>query len=233
MRTAGSDGRTGGSPPAPLNPSKRRPGTGRVCLRGAVSRSRRPGARPPRAPARSARGRPGSSRGGGTRIGSPITTRTCARRGSHVPGRSPSAAPTIATGTSGAPVASAMRAAPRCHGRSGDPSTVPWGKKTTLSPAAIACAAAATAADVAPPALDLDRAEGVHQPTRPHGSPRAPPWRGTAAGGRSRRRRRTDRRASRGWRPRSPRPGAGGRSPRRGGARRRAGAAGRSARRSR
>ena len=35
--------------------------------------------------------------------------------------------------------------APRCHGRSGDPSTVPWGKKTTLSPAAIACAAAATA----------------------------------------------------------------------------------------
>ena len=87
-----------------------------------LSRRCAPAARRLRAPARSARGTAGIVTGdGGTRIGSPITTRTCARRGSRVPGRSPSAAPTIATGTSGAPVASARRAAPRCHGRSTRP----------------------------------------------------------------------------------------------------------------
>ena len=162
FRTAGSDGRVGGSP-FPANESKRRPGTSRVCLSGLVSRAsavRRSTA------ARSARRE--LSRSGDR-------DRLQARRGSarrSRPARAPAAGatcpaaarsphPTIATGTSGAPVVSARRAAPRCHGRSGPPSTVPWGKITTMSPASTARAAASTAATSPRSPGDGNRAEAL------------------------------------------------------------------------
>ena len=103
-----------------------------------------------------------------TTIGEPITTFTRARRGSRVPGRRTASAPMIATGRSGAPVVSARRAAPRCHGRSGGPSTVPCGKIATAAACSSACAAAATA-----PTSPRRRSTGI-PPRRSSAQPTTP-----------------------------------------------------------
>ena len=147
FRTAGSDGRSGSSPLVEGFPSA----SGHGSSVPAAARASRHASR--RARSTAARIRAVSSRVAGivgearsTTIGSPTTTRTRASRGSRVPGRRARTLPTIATGTSGAPVVSASRAAPRCHGRSAEPSTVPWGKIATAAPASRARATAATAA---------------------------------------------------------------------------------------
>ena len=147
LRTAGSDGPLGELAAREGFPSASRHGSSVPAERpGEPNASRRGVSTAVRIRAVSSRvaGIVGDARS--TTIGSPTTTRTRARRGSRVPGRRASDAPTIATGTIGAPVVSATRAAPRCHGRSAEPSTVPWGKIATASPASRARATAATAA---------------------------------------------------------------------------------------
>ena len=99
-----------------------------------------------------------------TTIGEPITTFTRARRGSRVPGRRTASAPMIATGRSGAPVVSARRAAPRCHGRFGGPSTVPCGKIATAAAALERLRDGRDCADVATAPVDRDPAEPVEDP---------------------------------------------------------------------
>ena len=80
-----------------------------------------------------------------------------------MPGLSTFAAPTIATGRSGAPVVSARRAAPRCHGRSAGPSTVPCGKTTTAAPLGQCPAGGRDRRQVAAGALDGDPTEFVEE----------------------------------------------------------------------
>ena len=98
-----------------------------------------------------------------TTIGDPITTLTRARRGTRVRGRRTSAAPTIATGTIGAPVVKARRAAPRCQGRSAGPSTVPCGKIATARAVLERPGGARDRIQVAAPPFDGNAAERVEQ----------------------------------------------------------------------
>ena len=81
-----------------------------------------------------------------------------ARRGRA---RAPAVEPTIRTGTSGTPVASARRAAPRVQA---PPRIVPCGKIATDSPARRSSSARSIATWPSRPRVDRDPAERVHQP---------------------------------------------------------------------
>ena len=87
-----------------------------------------------------------------TSISSPTTIVTRVRSGR---GR----VPVIRTGTSGAPVTSASRAAPRCQRRGRCGFDVPCGKIPSTSPRASSSAARPTRGAVAAAALDRERAE--------------------------------------------------------------------------
>ena len=129
FRTAGSAGRR----VLCSNASHRRPGTCRVCLGGAAGARRE---RLDRRRTRAVRSRAAAivAFAGSTRIGSPTTTRTRARRGRRVPGRSARSAPTILTGTIGAPGGEREPGAPRCHGRPPPRAPSPGGRSRPRRP---------------------------------------------------------------------------------------------------
>ena len=175
FRTAGSAGRSGGSA---VSAPKRRPGICLECLprgqpgsdasrdRARALRCRAP--RPPPAAGPSARAR--------ARPSAPPARRRSARRSGpraagtrRVPGPSAFRVPSSRTGRSGAPAASAIRAAPRSHG--------PSRAHAALGEDAddLAASSAATAAAIAPtslrPRCDRDRLDAVEPPAEQRDAP--------------------------------------------------------------